>query len=148
MNMGLLIGLMFANAILISFIPYIFFNTAYNLYDIFPTNGILLLMVYIAIIVISFGLSFGTFALIQKENCKSIKNFKQISYNSLIVAGIQGIGMLIAAFVPVLRSFVKSVIPTMLASNCINKESISYGYFAFWYSLFGIAIGGSLSAVC
>ena len=146
MNMGLLIGLMFANAIIMALIPYVGFVSFFNLFNMYPTNTYLLLGIYAAIIIISYGLSFGTFALIQQQNCGSVKNFKQIASNSGIVTGIQAIGMLIAAFVPVLRSFVLSILPNWL--GCINRESIAYGYFSFWYALFGIAIGGSFSAVC
>jgi hypothetical protein len=144
--MGLLIGMMFANAVIIGMFPYLFFISSNSLYNLLPTNGYILLGLYLTIIVVSFFLSFGTFALIQQQNCGSVKNLKQISANSGIVAGIQGIGMLIAAFVPALRSFVSGILPNSL--DCITKESIAYGYFAFWYSLFGIAIGGSFSAVC
>jgi hypothetical protein len=146
MNMGLLIGLMFANAVIIALIPYIGFVSFFNLYKMGTTNTYLLLGIYITILIVSYGLSFGSFALIQSETCGSVKNFKQIASNSAIVSGIQGIGMLIAAFVPILRSFVHSILPNWLGH--INRESIAYGYFAFWYALFGIAIGGSFSAVC
>lgn len=146
MNIGLLIGLMFANAFIIALIPYIGFVSFFNLYKMGTTNTYLLLGIYITILIISYGLSFGSFALIQNETCGSVKNFKQIASNSGIVTGIQAIGMLIVAFVPILRSFVLSILPQWL--GCINRESIAYGYFAFWFALFGIAIGGSFSAVC
>jgi hypothetical protein len=146
MNMGLRVGLMFANAAILGIIPYIWFVSSFSLYKLLPTNGYVLLGIYISVILLTFGLSFGSFALIQQQNCGSVKNIKQVSANAGIATGIQAIGLLITAFVPLFRQFVGSIIPDWL--GYINNESIAYGYFVFWFALFGIAIGGSLSGVC
>ena len=146
MNMSLLVTLMIAVAIIISLIPYVGFMLGRYIFNLPTCDGYLLSIVYLAILLATFGLCFGSFALLQQQTCGKVKNVKQIASNSGIATATQAVGMLLVAFIPVVRSFVGSILPNSLSYT--YKESISYGYFAFWFSLFGSAIGGTFSAVC
>ncbi len=146
MNISLLVTLMIATAIVISLIPYVGFMIGHYIFSLSTCDAYVLISIYLAILLITFGLCFGSFALMQQQTCKKVKNYKQIASNSGIATAIQAIGMPLVAFMPFIRSFVGSILPNYISYT--TKESISYGYFAFWFSLFGTAIGGTFSAVC
>ncbi len=120
--------------------------TGRYIFNLSTCDAYVLILIYLAILLITFGLCFGSFALMQQQTCGKVKNIKQIASNSGIATAIQAVGMPLVAFIPVVRSFVGSILPNSLSYT--TKESISYGYFAFWFSLFGSAIGGTFSAVC
>lgn len=137
---------MITTAIIISLVPYIGFMIGRYLLNLSTCDATLLITIYLAICILTFGITFGSFALMQQQTCGNVKNYKQIASNSGIATAIQAIGMPLVAFIPIIRSFVGSILPNWLSYT--HKESISYGYFAFWFSLFGSAIGGTFSAVC
>lgn len=137
---------MFSCAIVISLIPHIGFSIGKYMLNLPASDGYLLFVIYLAICAFTFLLSFGSFALIQQQTCGKVKNYKQISSNAGIATAIQAIGMPLIAFIPIIRSFVGSILPDSFSYT--TKEGIACGYFAFWFTLFGTAIGGTFSAVC
>jgi hypothetical protein len=106
-----------------------------------------LLLVYVlAAIIFSYVGSLGAFALIQKQNCGSVKNIKQIASNAGIAAGIQAVTLFLVWLVPFFRDLVSNLLPP--DQDPLWHVSIGYGYYSMWAILYGIAIGGTLSGVC
>jgi hypothetical protein len=48
--------------------------------------------------------------------------------------------------IPGMRGIVSGLLPADLDQAIL--DSVGYSYYAFWASLFGTAIGGTLSGVC
>ena len=97
-------------------------------------------------LVLSFVLSLGAFAIIQRANCGSVKNMKQISANAAIALAIQSVTLSLTWFFPGLRNIVGGLLPA--ETDVAIKDAIGYSYYSFWAGLFGTAIGGTLSGVC
>lgn len=106
----------------------------------------LLLTYFLAAIVIGYFAAFGAFALIQRSNCGSVKNLKQVATNAGLSTAVQVGTLGLTWFFPSLRGLVTGLFPP--DSDPIMLDSIGYSYFAFWASLFGTAIGGTLSGIC
>lgn len=116
------------------------------LFDI-SSSDIRMLSIYIlAALVISYLTALGTFTLLQRQNCGSIKNMKQIASNAGIATAFQGVILALCYFIPGLRQLVTNLFPLDLDPTF--QDSLGYGYFSFWAALFGTAIGGTLSGVC
>ena len=96
--------------------------------------------------VVAYVSSFGAFLMIQKANCKTIKNMNQISSNAMIALVIQAATLLLVWLVPFLRNLVTNLLPPDL--DVAILDSVGYAYWAFWASVFATAIGGSMSGVC
>ncbi len=98
-------------------------------------GGILMYMVGVA-----------SFSLLQKYNCGKVQSMRRVSDNAGIGVAIY-LGLVgLAAVVPRLRAIVTDIISPEVEENI--RESLGYGYYSFWGSLFAIAIGGTLSSIC
>jgi len=105
-----------------------------------------LLVSYILLaLILSYGIAFGAFALIQNNNCGKV-NIKQVASNAGISLGIQAVTLPLIWFVPSLRSLVTNLLPP--DTDTVIMTSIGYSYWSLWAALFGMAIGGTLSGVC
>ena len=141
----MLVSLMLASGILLGCIPLISFMIANVLLGTvgIPTN--LLLVTFLIIIVVSFLLSAGCFALLQYNSCKKVHNVKQIFANAGITAGIQFITILFI-YLTGFTSIPKNMLPLWIPYHL--REGLGYGYFTFFAQMFGTVIGGTLSAIC
>jgi hypothetical protein len=106
-----------------------------------------ILIIYIlAALILSYLTALGAFALIQRSNCGSVKNMSQIARNAGISFGIQAFTLLLCWLFPSMRNIVSGLLPPDLDQTIL--DSVGYSYYSFWASLFGTAIGGTLSGVC
>jgi len=106
-----------------------------------------ILVIYILTsLVLSYLTALGAFALIQRSNCGSVKNMSQVARNAGISFGIQAVTMFLCWMIPGMRGIVSGLLPADLDQAIL--DSVGYSYYAFWASLFGTAIGGTLSGVC
>lgn len=88
----------------------------------------------------------GAFSLMQRYNCGKVQSMRRVSDNAGIGVAIYTGMMAVAALFPRLRGIVTDIISPEVEENV--RESLGYGYYSFWGSLFGIAIGGTLSSIC
>ena len=144
MNTGLLVSLMFACGILLLSIPILSFIIA-NMYLGQGITGNVLLATFIITIVLTFLLSAASFTYLQYDSCKKVKNVNQIFTNAGIAAGIQFVTLPLVHFLG-WTSIPKNMLPLWIPE--ITREGLGYGYFSFFASMFGIVIGGTLSAIC
>ena len=96
--------------------------------------------------ILFYGISVGVFTLVQRYNCGSVQSMKRITDNAGTSTLIYSVLMVLATFIPWLRSVVTNILPPEVGANI--SQSLGYGYYSFWGSLFGIAVGGSLSGIC
>lgn len=112
-----------------------------------PTNDTRILATYIlCVCVLAYGTALGAFALIQRNNCGEVKNMRQVASNAAMSLAIQAISVLTVTFIPGLRNIVTNLFPPDI--NPAISNAIGYSYYGFWASVFGTAIGGTLSGVC
>lgn len=88
----------------------------------------------------------AAFTLLQKNNCGKVQSMRRISDNAGIATAIYAGMVGLAALIPKLRTIVTDIISPEVEVQV--RDSLGYGYYSFWGSLFGIAIGGTLSSVC
>jgi len=100
----------------------------------------------LAILVCTFLFSLGAFALIQHNSCGSVKNMKQVANNAGLALGIQAVLTFLVWLIPGLRGIVSGLLPPDIDPKIL--EAMGYSYFAFFGSLFGVSIGGTLSGIC
>ena len=92
--------------------------------------------------------SFGAFVLIQRLNCGSNKvSYSQSAANAGLSTGIHMVLVLLATFLPFLRTAVSGLFSPLAIPEDI-AQTFAYAYYCFWGALFGTSLGGSLSAVC
>lgn len=101
---------------------------------------------FVVALLVSFGISFGAFALLQKSNCGEVKNWKQVSLNSLLSMGFQAGMMILIALIPWFRTVVGDLLPPDV--DAVVKDAVGYSYYSLWAMLFGMAIGGTMSSSC
>lgn len=145
MNTGALVGIMLACGILMAILPATCFTVASVLFQL-PITWTVLLITFAIILVLTFVLSLGAFAFLQYDNCKKVKNMKQVATNAGIATAIQA-GALLLALIPGVLGIPMSVIPTWI-SNPLIREGIGYGYYVFFATMFGTVIGGTFSSIC
>jgi uncharacterized BrkB/YihY/UPF0761 family membrane protein len=116
----------------------------FNITD--PNSSYLLIMLYAITIALAYGVSFGSFALIQNHSCGKVKNIKQIAGNSGSSTMIIVLMLTLVVFIPGLRSIVEELFPPSIDTNV--KAALAYGYFLFWGALYGFSTGGFLAANC
>ncbi len=138
--------MMVAIAIFMAILPFSIFMGIGSLLNITSSDTQLLVTYFLAALVFTYATSFGAFALVQKANCGSVKNLKQVASNAGISLGIQSLALFIAWLFPSLRRIISGLLPPDLDPAII--DSVGYSYFSFWASLFGTAIGGTLSGIC
>ena len=146
MDNTLLYVIMIGVSMLMAVLPFAVFLGLGSLFDIASTDIRLLTIFFLGTLVISYLISLGTFTLIQRQNCGSIKNMKQVASNAGIAMGIQAGALALCYFIPGLRGLITNLFPLDLDSRI--QDSLGYGYYTFWAALFGTAVGGTLSGVC
>jgi hypothetical protein len=146
MDQTLLYCVMIGIAMLMGILPFGVFMGMGSALGVASSDSRLLVVFMLSTLVLSYVLSLGAFYLIQSSNCKSVKSMKQISANATLAMWIQSFMLFLVWFFPSLRGVVSGLLPPTLDPAIL--DSIGYGYYTFWASLFGTAIGGTLSAVC
>lgn len=146
MDSTILYAMMIAMAMLMAMLPFGVFMGLGSMIGTTASDPRLFVTFILLALVVSYLTSFGSFALIQRANCGQVKNWKQIANNAGLALGIQGLFLLLAWLIPGLRGIVSNLMPPDLDANIL--DSVGYSYYSFWASLFGTAIGGTLSGIC
>ena len=146
MNSTLLYTLMLLAAIIMAVLP---FGVLMGLGSTLGIDGtdfrIIAAYIFIACAV-SYLTSFGSFALIQKSNCKEVKNLRQIALNAGIALLFQ-IGIFaIVGIIPWFRNVVGNLLPP--DTDAVVKLAVVFAYYSAWAAGFGFALGGTLSSSC
>lgn len=147
MNTGLLVGLMLTCGFILGFIPLICFMIANIVLGIQGISASFLLITLLIVVVLTFGLTAAAFTYLQYNSCKKVKNVKQIFANAGIAAGLQLVTLLFVYFTGLI-SVPINMLPLWLSTQFGVKEGIGYGYYSFFAGMFGMVIGGTLSAIC
>lgn len=127
-------------------LPFFIFVSVGNALSAAPSDMRLLATMFIAGAIVMYLVGSGAFSLLQKYNCGKVQSFKRISDNAGLSTLIYSGFLAVAALVPSLRGIVTNMLSPEVEQNV--RESLGYGYYSFWGSLFGIAIGGTLSSIC
>lgn len=146
MDNSILYGLMIVVAILMAILPFGVFIGFTRLLATDYNDGRLIVIMFLLATIFMFGISLGSFALVQHANCGSIKNMSQISINASIATAFEIGALFLAWLIAPLRNIIVNLIPQSLDGAIQN--ALGYSYYGFWGALFGIAIGGTFSAVC
>ena len=133
-------------SVLMAFLPFSIFLGLGTLLGVDSSDIRLLSVYFLGALVVSYLIALGTFTLIQRQNCGGVKNMKQVASNAGIALGIQAGALALCFLFPGLRSLVTNLFPLDLDPRIL--DSLGYGYYSFWASLFGTALGGTLSGVC
>ncbi len=137
---------MSAVSILMGVLPFAIFLGLGSLVEAASGDIRMLSIYFLTALVVSYGTAFGSFALIQRQNCNGIKNLKQVASNAGLATGIQAAALLLCYFLPGLRGLLTNLFPLDLDPRI--QDSLGYGYYSLWATLFGTAIGGTLSGIC
>lgn len=147
MDQSLIYLLMVLNGILMAALPfgvYMGGSRVLGLQD--PASSSLLLILFITTLVVSYLISLGSMAVIQHNSCGKVKNMKQIAGNAGLATVIIILILAFAVYIPGLKGIVTGLFsPTM---DPLIAISVGYAYFLFWGSVYGIVVGGYLSANC
>ena len=138
--------MMIVVGLLMMIIPFAVFMGLGTAFGMLSSDPRLLFTYFLLAAIVGYGTSFGAFVLIQRMNCGSVKNVKQAASNATLVLGGQILALLLAWFIPGLRKIVTNLLPPDL--DPAISDSVGYSYYSLWASLFGVAIGGSLSGIC
>ena len=133
-------------ALLMGVLPFGVFMGVGHALGVAASDPRLVVVFGLSTLVLAYVLSLAAFYTIQTSNCGAPKNMKQVSANATLAMWIQAFALFFVWFFPSLRSVVSGLLPPTLDPAIL--DSIGYGYYTFWASLFGTAIGGTLSAVC
>ena len=96
--------------------------------------------------ILLYGVSFGTFAGVQKDNCGEVKRWKQIALNALIPLAFH-VGILtVVLIVPWFQDIVGNLLPP--DTPAYAKTATALSYYTFWATMMGGALGGSFSGSC
>jgi hypothetical protein len=146
MDTSILTTLMLSVGVLMFMLPFFIFITLGGSISAVPGDARLFVALLLAGAVLMYLVSGAAFALIQRYNCNKVQSASKIASNAGISTAIYSGFLALAAFIPRLRSIVTDIISPEVEQNV--RDSLGYGYYSFWGSLFGIAIGGTLSAIC
>lgn len=146
MDQTILYCMMIGIALLMGILPFGVFMGIGHALGVASSDARLLVVFGLSTLLFSYLLSLAAFYIIQSSNCKHVKNMKQVSANATLAMWIQAFTLFLVWFFPSLRGVVSGLLPPTL--DPVILDSIGYGYYTFWASLFGTAIGGTLSAVC
>ena len=146
MDNTLLYVIMIVVSILMALLPFGVFLGLGTLLGVDSSDVRLLSVFFLVALVVSYLTALGTFTLVQRQNCKGVKNMKQVASNAGIALAIQAGVLALCFFIPGLRSLVTNLFPLDLDPRI--QDSLGYGYYTFWAALFGTALGGTLSGVC
>lgn len=112
-----------------------------------PASDPRILVVYmLAAVVLAYATSFGAFTLVQHQSCNGKKDMKRIASNAGISTIIQAVVLVLTWLIPSISGIVTKVLPPDI--DPAIQTSVGYSYYGFWASLFGTAIGGTLSGIC
>lgn len=146
MNAGVFYPLLFLAAILTAVLPFAILLGGANLLGLEGLDYRLLIAYFAVAAILGYVISFGSFAIFQKSNCDEVKNWKQVSINALLSVGIQIAVIGIVMAVPWFRGVVTKIIPPDTPE--VVQQSLAYGYYAFWSTLMGVGIGGTMASSC
>jgi hypothetical protein len=146
MDNSLLYVLMLIAGVLMASLPWLVFMGFGTLFGITSIDYRLLLTFVVLALVVTFAVSFIVFMMIQKNNCGQVKDYGKISTYAGISTGIQAGVLTLVSFIQWFKSIVLNIVPPDLDNRI--QESIVYSYYSFWAILFGIALGGNMSAIC
>ncbi len=146
MDATLVYVIMIALGLLMAVLPFGVFMGLSTLLGRGSGDSSVLLTYFLASLAIGYLAALGAYALIQKTNCGSVKNMKQVATNAGLSTGVQAVILGLIWFFPSMRGLVTGLFSP--DSDPIVLDAIGYSYYAFWASLFGTAIGGTLSGIC
>jgi hypothetical protein len=146
MNTSILTTLMLSVGVLMFMLPFFIFITLGGSIAAAQGDPRLLVALFLIGAVLMYLVSAGAFTLIQNHSCNKVQSAGKIASNAGTATAIYAGFVALAAFIPKLRSIVTDIISPEVEQNV--RDSLGYGYYSFWGSLFGIAIGGTMSAVC
>ncbi len=138
--------MMVAIGLLMAMLPFAIFMGLSSLVGTSSGDVRILVTYILAALVLMFLTSFGAFALIQRSNCGSVKNIKQVSNNAALSLAIQAVVLFLCWLFPSIRGVVSNLLPPDLDPAIL--DGVGYSYFSFWAAMFGTAIGGTLSGIC
>jgi hypothetical protein len=127
-------------------LPFIVFMGLGTLLGVGISDTRLFVIYVLGALVFTYLSSLGAFALVQKSNCGSVKNMKQVATNAGIATAINGAVLLFISVFPSLRRLVTNLLPPDV--DPLLTESIGYAYYGLWAALFGTSVGGTLSGIC
>lgn len=146
MNTAVLYIVMICASLFMTMIPFGVFMGVGSLVGL-PSSDIRMTLTYfVVLLTLAYAMSLLSFAMIQKSNCGEIKNFKQIALNSLVSVAFHVFLLLLIFTVPWFRNVVTNLFSPEIDQTL--RDSIGYGYYSFWATMFGVALGGTLSASC
>lgn len=145
MDNTILYSMMAAVAILMGMLPFAVFMGLATMMDISLSDWRVLVCYIFGAVVIVYALSLGAFALVQKNNCGKV-NIEQIAQNAGISSAFQAGMLLLVTFIPWFRNVVMKLMPPDVDLKV--RVAVGLAYYSFWAALFGVAVGGSLSAGC
>ena len=146
MDTTVLYVLMAVISVLMIALPFGIFMGIGSMLELAADDGRLQGTFLLAALVILALAALGSFTLIQKQSCGQVKDMGQIFSNTKLAVGIQGLVLGLVWWFPWLKGLVVDLLPPDI--NPLVAESVGYGYWSFWATLFGIALGGSFSAIC
>jgi hypothetical protein len=101
---------------------------------------------FIVSCILLYGISFGTFAGVQKDNCGEVKSWKQIALNALIPLAFHIVLLTVVLLVPWFQDLVGNLLPP--DTPAYMKSATALSYYTFWATMMGAALGGSFSGSC
>jgi hypothetical protein len=146
MDATLVYVIMVALGLLMAVLPFGVFMGVSTLLGRGSGDNSVLIIYFLGSLALGYLAALGAYALIQRSNCGSVKNLNQVATNAVLSTGIQAVTLGLIWFFPSLRGLVTGLFPP--DSDPIVLDAIGYSYYAFWASLFGTAIGGTLSGIC
>ncbi len=146
MDNSLLYVLMLIAGIVMASLPWLVFMGISTMIGINTVDYRLLLTFGIMSLIISFVLTFIVFMVQQKKNCGRVKDYGKISTYAGISTGIQAGVLTVVTFIQWFKNIVYGVMSPDLDEKI--RESAVYSYYSFWAILFGIALGGNMTAIC
>lgn len=147
MDQSLVYLLMVLGGILMAALPfgvYMGGSTVLGITD--PASSQLLLLLFVGTICASYLISLGAMAVIQHNSCGKVKNMKQIAGNAGLSTVLMVLILLVAVYIPGLKGIVTGLFPPTM--DPLVGQATSYSYFLFWGAVYGLVIGGYLSANC
>jgi hypothetical protein len=146
MDTSIIYAMMAAIGLLMAILPFGVFLGLGSMLGADSTDPRLLAVYIIGALIVSYLTSFGSFVLIQRNNCGEVKNVKQAASNAGLAVGIQAVTLVLVWLIPGMRSLATSLLPPDL--DVAILDSVGYSYYSFWAAMFGTAIGGTLSGIC
>jgi hypothetical protein len=147
MKTGLLVSLMLTGGIILGGVPIVCFLLVNLIYGIQAITPNLIVIMCCITIVLTFLVAAAIFTGLQYSSCNKVQNVNQIFANAGIAAAIQFVTLLFVHLTG-FTNIPKNMLPLWLSSQPAAREGLSYGYFSFFASMFGIVIGGTLSSIC